>query len=376
MLKLSKILAKLLLGLLVCASFAWSMLALHYDAGMANSVLPFLYGALCVGVFCFLRPFLRALAAYFVLFVLLLVWWLSIEPQMVRDWAPEYSRLPRAEIQGNAVTLHNLRNFEYRSETDFTPRWETRTYDLDRLSGFDLFFSYWGSPHIAHTIASWEFSDGSHLAISIETRREQGESYSAVAGFFRQFELYYVVSDERDLVGLRTNYRSEDVYLYRLLMPAEEARAFLLDYLKTINRLSREPEWYNALSQNCTTTIRQHVKNIAAHRPWNWRILANGHLDELGYMRGSINTSQPFEVIKQRSRINQRAVAAGITPRVFRENQGGPPGPAGKRLGAFADEEDPVGGAQVGQGARDPAVPIFVLGVDGHFVDDAEPDLA
>ena len=118
------------------------------------------------------------------------------------------------------VTIQNVRNFKYRSETDYDQRWETRTYNLDQIRGVDLFLSFWGPTQIAHTIVSWEFDDGQHLAISIETRKAKGESYSALRGFFRQYELYYVVADERDLVGLRTNYRGEQVYLYRIRVPA------------------------------------------------------------------------------------------------------------------------------------------------------------
>jgi Domain of unknown function (DUF4105) len=130
-------------------------------------------------------------------------------------------------------------------------------------------------PEIAHTIASWEFDDGQNLAISIETRKEKGESYSALRGFFRQYELYYVVADERDLIGLRTNYRGEQVYLYRIRVPASQARALLVDYLKEVNRLSDHPQWYNALTPNCTTTIRGHAQNVGAGGRLDWPMAAS-----------------------------------------------------------------------------------------------------
>jgi Domain of unknown function (DUF4105) len=141
------------------------------------------------------------------------------------------------------LVLHNVRNFDYRSETDFTPRWETRTYDLAHLTGLDLVMSYWGSPWIAHTILSRTFADGPPLAISIETRRERAETYSALRGFFREYEIYYVAADERDLVRLRTNYRGEEVYLYRLATPPDRG-ALLLDYVKSMNALRDRPAWY------------------------------------------------------------------------------------------------------------------------------------
>jgi hypothetical protein len=217
-------------------------------------------------------------------------------------------------FDGDLVTLDNVRNFHYRSEDDFDESWETRTYDLSKLRGIDLFLSYWGSPLIAHTIASWEFEDGQHLAISIETRKEVGESYSAILGFFRQYELYYVASDERDVIGVRTNHRGEEVYLYRMRTPIPVARALLVDYLKTMNALALEPRWYNALSHNCTTTIRRHARQVAPRNPVSWKIFVNGFIDELGYDRGSMDTSLPFEELRSRSEITERARAAGDDP--------------------------------------------------------------
>ena len=245
------------------------------------------------------------------MFVAVLVWWLNIAPSNDREWSPDVAKLPRVVIDGDLVTVYNVRNFEYESESRFTERWETRTYDLSRLTGIDFYFSYWGSPHIAHTIASWDFGDGRPLAISIETRKEVGEEYSSVLGFFRQFELYYVVADERDVIGVRTNHRGELVRRYRLRTPPDIARVILLDYFKDINRLVDTPSWYNAISQNCTTTIRHHVKHVARVHLLNWRLLVNGHLDELGYMRGNIDNDLPFEEVRARADITERAQAAG-----------------------------------------------------------------
>jgi len=208
------------------------------------------------------------------------------------------------------VTIENIRNFDYRSETDFTEHWETRTYDLSKIQGLDIFLSYWGSPMIAHTIMSWDFGDGRPLAISIETRKEVGEEYSAVLGFFRQFELYYVVADERDVVRVRTNYRGEDVKVYRIQVSPKFARALLVDYLEKIDLLAEHPRWYNAFTHNCTTQIQNHVDSIATGNPFDWRIIVNGYIDELGYERGNLDTSLPFEELRQRANITERAKAA------------------------------------------------------------------
>ena len=291
----------------------WSCAALWFDGPTSRPVAGLLTGGFAVGAVLLLRlvrPRRRGLAAFCALFLVVLLWWLSLEPSNERDWQRDVARPATATIEGNRVTIRNVRNFDYGSETDYTERWEERTYDLLKLVGADFYLSYWGSPWIAHTIVSWTFSNAPPLAISIETRKEVGESYSAMRGFFRQFELYYVVADERDLIRLRTNFRGEDVYLYHLTSPVEVAREVLLDYLKEINRLAREPHWYNAAGQNCTTTIRHHMQNIARNDPWDWRILVNGLIDELGYARGTIDTSLPFVELRRRSAISERAKAA------------------------------------------------------------------
>jgi len=260
------------------------------------------------------RPLLRGLAVALLPIAAVALWWTSIPPSNTRDWAPDVARTARATFDGSRVTIQNVRNFKYRSESDYDQRWETRTFDLDRIRGVDLFLSFWGPTQIAHTIASWDFDDGQHLAISIETRKEKGESYSALRGFFRQYELYYVVADERDLVGLRTNYRGEQVYLYRIRVPAAEARALLVDYLEEVNSLAEHPQWYNALTQNCTTAIRGHAQNIGAGGRLDWRLLANGHLDQLLYERGLIDTSISFNDLRSRSNITEKAKAADDSP--------------------------------------------------------------
>jgi len=312
-----RILATIVLSMLVAIGVAWATLALWLDGPQSAP----LAGTLALGLvivivlsLALIRPLLGGLAVAIFPIVIVALWWTSIPPSNSRDWTPDVARTARATFDGSHVTIQNVRNFNYRSENDYDQRWETRTYDLDRIQGVDLFISFWGPTEIAHTIVSWDFSNGQHLAISIETRKEKGESYSALRGFFRQYELYYVVADERDLVGLRTNHRGEQVYLYRLRATPAQARALLVDYLDEVNSLADHPEWYNALTQNCTTTIRGHTQHIGAAGSLDWRMLANGHLDELLYERGQIDTSLPFTEIKVRSDITDKAKAADDSP--------------------------------------------------------------
>jgi hypothetical protein len=312
-----RLLATIVLSILVALGLAWATLALWLDGPQSRA----LAGMLVVGLvlvivlsLALIRPLLRGLTISLLPIVAVVLWWTSIAPSNNRNWTPDVARTARATFDGNRVTIQNVRNFNYRSENDYDQRWETRTYDLDRIQGLDLFISFWGPTEIAHTIVSWDFGDGQHLAISIETRKEKGESYSALRGFFRQYELYYVVADERDLVGLRTNYRGEQVYLYRIRVPPAQARALLVDYLDEVNSLADHPEWYNALTQNCTTTIRGHTQHIGAAGSFDWRMLVNGHLDELLYERGQIDTTLPFADLKVRSDITDKAKAADDSP--------------------------------------------------------------
>ncbi len=305
------------IALVVAAAIGWAGLSLWFDGPSSRALAGTLAVSFALGTIAtlvFVRPAQRALGVFLAIWLAVLAWWLSIAPRNDRDWQPDVARPATAEIRGDVLTVYNLRNFDYRSETDFTKRWEDRTYDLARLRGVDAFLSFWGPTLIAHTIMSWEFDDGRHLAISIETRKETGESYSALRGFFRQYELYYVVADERDLVRLRTNHRGERVYLYRLRGTPERARALLRSYLNEVNRLATRPKWYNAFTHNCTTTIRFHAQQAGLRNPWNWRILANGKADELLYLRGTIDRNLPFAELRARSDITAKAQAADQDP--------------------------------------------------------------
>jgi hypothetical protein len=305
------------LSAIVVASIAWGALALWIDGPDSRAFAGAMAGGLaliCILLAALVRPFLKGLVAALLPVVAVAAWWASLPPSNTRNWSPDVALTARAAFHGSYVTIRNVRNFKYRSEFEYDQRWETETYDLDRIRGIDLFVSFWGPTQIAHTIVSWEFDDGQHLAISIETRKEKGESYSALRGFFRQYELYYVVADERDLIGLRTNYRGEQVYLYRLRVSARQARALLADYLDEVNRLADHPRWYNALTQNCTTTIRGHAQNAGAGGRLDWRLLANGHVDQLLYERGQINTDLSLAELHKRSNITERAKAADDAP--------------------------------------------------------------
>jgi hypothetical protein len=317
--RLASTVGVVLLGLLTAAAGTWATLAMLYSGpqnevvrnGSAAAVaLASLTALIAVG---FRRWRWRVLGSYLVLFGALLAWWRGIEPSNDRDWQTDVAVQSRATIEGDVVTLHNIRNFDYRSETDYIPAYYDKRFELSKLVGVDLVAVYWMGPAIAHTFVSFAFADGEHLAISIETRKEKGEGYSTIKGFFRQYELFYVVADERDVIRLRTNHRHdppEDVYVYRVQGQIGGARALFVDYLKEINALNTRPAFYNTLTTNCTTNIWSHSLVNSAHVPFSWKILASGYVPEYLYETGRLDTRLPFAELRQRAHVNARARAA------------------------------------------------------------------
>ena len=309
--KILRSIVRVLLWFILGLATLWSVAALFFDVRISWLRVPLavVYALGIVAVWIFLRrPWKMIVTAAG--FVVVLLWWFSLQPSNNRDWLPDVAVLPYADIDGNQVVIHNIRNCDYRTETDYTVQHYDRKFDLDALRTVDLYLVTWGSPDIAHTMVSFGFTNGDYVCFSIETRKEKGEDYSALKGFFRQFELTYIIADERDVVRLRTNYRQgEEACLYRLQMTPEQGRKLFLDYLRRANELHDHPAWYNALTDNCTIAIRTQ-RDAAVRAPWDWRMLLNGRLDELLYERGTIVTNLPFAELKKLSNINLRARAA------------------------------------------------------------------
>ena len=294
---------------LLCAT--WATGALYFDFPVARAAAAIGFLILLLGALTFIPGKLRKLTAIFAAFALVALWWFTLKPVNNRPWQPDVALTAWAEIDGDVVTIHNIRHCDYRTETDFTAHWETRTVQLSRIAGMDLAMMYWGSPWMAHPIVSFRFADALPLCFSIETRKMIGQDYSALRGLYRQYTLICVVADERDSVRVRSNYRhGEDVYLYRTLASPAQARARFLEYIASINSLRDHPRWYNAITTNCTTNIR--TQRAAKDRaPWDWRLLVNGKGDELLYERHLIATGGlSFAELKRQSWINKRAQTA------------------------------------------------------------------
>ena len=327
-----QILFVVLAGLVVTGMTAWGAGVLYYlgpGGPRVRTILALAFAAATVVAFLALPGRLRTLFAFVVVFAALVGWWLSVAPSNDRDWLPDVAKAPWSTRTGDLVTIHNIRNFQYRTETDFVPRWETRTYDLAKLDSVDLVAVYWGSRAIAHTMLSFGFG-GDYIAMSIEGRKERGEGYSTTGGFFKQYELVYIAGDERDLIGVRTTYRNpqEDVYVYRVNGPPENARRVFLDYLRSMNEMRERPVFYNTLTTNCTTTVFLHARMNPERPPFSWKLLASGYVPQLLYELGRIDTTIPFAELERASRVNDKAHAAGDDPafsRRIREGLAIPP---------------------------------------------------
>ena len=305
-----------LLIVVVLSSAAWANLAISYQLPGSQAIrigacLVFDVVALGAVTGLVLRRYSRAVLVYAAVYAVLLVWWASINPSNDRDWAAAVAHGVTGSLESDRLSVQNVRNFSWDSETDFVERWEQRMYDLSKLQSLDLYLVYWMGPAIAHTIMSFGFQDGRHLDFSIEVRRIQDQEYSAIAGFFKKNELVYIGADERDLLTLRKA-RHEDVRVYRLGTPPGRVRALLVQYIHAANDLAAHPRFYNTLTTNCTTTIFEMTRAVTSSIPFDWRIILTGYLPSYLYERGAVDTSVSLEELSRRADVNGR-IDAGLS---------------------------------------------------------------
>ena len=316
----------LLTGLLLVGLTTWGALALYFLAPEPHALrtglaVAFGFLGLLATAGWYSRSWRRPAGITFGLALLpVLAVWSSAEPRNDRDWQTDVALLPYATLDGDRVTVHNIRNFDYRSETDYTPAYYDRTFDIQRLDRIDLMAAYWMGPEVAHVFLTFGFG-AEHLAISIEARKDKTRPYATLHGFFRQYELVYVVGDERDVIRLRTNYRAdppEELYLYPLRIPIENGRRIFLEYVRDMNALREHPRFYNTLTTNCTTMILDHASVNPNHVPYSWKVLLSGYGPEYLYDMGRLDRTLPFAELRDRAHINAAARAADQSPEFSR----------------------------------------------------------
>jgi hypothetical protein len=244
------------------------------------------------------------------LYLVVLVGWSFIRPSHDREWRGDVAVMPRATIVGDRVRITGVRDFDYRSRDDFTPRYEEREVSLSHLTGLDFFISYWMPGPVGHTFVSFIFDNAPPLNVSIETRPEVHGGFDRFASLCKKYELIYVVGEERDIVGVRTNFRDEDVYVYRLRLPAENARQLFLLYLARINQLADRPEFYHLLSNSCTVNIVRLANLVGRSGGFDIRHYLNGWVDRYFYDTRLLNATFPFAELRRRSRVNPSVMAA------------------------------------------------------------------
>jgi hypothetical protein len=323
--------ATLLVTLVVGSSAIWGAFALWYQApgGQARKILSVLLWAgfsLALMIALWHGRTAGGFLAFAAAFSVLLIWWQRIAPSNNRNWADDVAQMTTGTVDGNRVTLRNVRNFDWRSNTDYSQRWETRRYDLDRLESVDMIMSYWTGPAIAHMLISFGFDDGDHVVFSVEIRRERIETFSEIGGFFKEFELSVIAADERDVIRVRTNVRGEDTYLYCLRMPVSAMRSLFLEYIDEANTLARVPRFYNTITVNCTTLVYHMMQRIVGYLPLSYRLLFSGYLPEYVYRVGGLDQSYSLEELRARGRISERAKHADCSDTFSADIRHGIPG--------------------------------------------------
>ena len=319
-----------LLSVVIALMTIWVVFAIYYSNLSSNSlriVLSVIFALGTLAAFIFLPDRRHTLTWFLIVFGLVLFWWVRIPASNDRVWQRDVAKAPYAAVQGDEITIYNIRNLNYRTETDFDVRYYNKTFNLKRLDSVDLIAVYWMGDAIAHIMMSFGFEGKDYITFSIETRKEQGEEYSTIKGFFKQYELIYIAGDERDLIRVRTDYRKppEDVYLYRLGMPRDRMPKLFMQYIQQINAMQEKPEWYNTLTTNCTTNIIRHVRAYGGVARYNWKILLSGYAPQYIYELGGLDRRISFEELRKQSHINSIAQEIGNDPDFSRKIREGLP---------------------------------------------------
>ncbi|MBC9906719.1 DUF4105 domain-containing protein [Achromobacter xylosoxidans] len=306
---------RVIFSLVLILSALWGGLALAYrlpGGAVVQGAAALAWAGLCLyaAIALWRGRARRAAWTWLVGMAALCVWWQTLAPSNDRIWADDVARTLRGSVSGSIVTLDSVRNFDWQADTDtrYTARWESQQYNLNELVSVDMVLSYWGSPAIAHTLVSFGFTDGRHVVFSVEIRKERGEQFSEVGGFFKQFELSVIAAQERDILYVRAGPRAERVYLYPVDMPVAAMRELFLSYVRTANELADEPRFYHTVTANCTTLVYSMVRAIVPGLPMDYRILLSGYLPEYLYEQGGLDTSKPLAQLREQAYLGKPAL--------------------------------------------------------------------
>ena len=311
--KTRKVLWKLILLLVIVPAIGfiiiWSALAITY-AGVSDQNIRWALGSsfaivFLVSLFCFPR---RMLTIMFLLTASCAVfwWWTNLRPSHDRQWSQLSAVLPIVKIDGDTAAVQSIRNFKYAADGDYIPGYYDKTFDLNKIETLDLIISYWGDDEItAHSMLSFGFKGGGYLCVSVEARAEDGEEYSGIAGMFRKYELIYVLGDEIDLIGSRTGVRKERVYLYPTNTSPADVRKLFEKIAARVNQIAKTPEFYNTITDNCTTCLAYSGQSIVPPGSFDYRLLLNGYADQMACDNGWIATDDSFAETRERHYINQ-----------------------------------------------------------------------
>lgn len=260
-----------------------------------------------------IKPIIKIRYIFALAIFISLAYYFSMTPTNSADWSLDQQILPSAKVEGNLVTIENIRNFTYTSVSEYTPDYYTKTYDLDKIKTVDYLVEPFGDfSGAAHTFLSFGFEGGEYVSISVEVRKKKGQSFSAWRALLNQYEIMYVVGDERDVVKLRTNYRKDSVYMYPTKIDEAHAKQLFLSMIKRVNELHDRPEFYNLITNTCTTNIVRHVNEISEVKvPFSYKVLMPGYSDRLAYDLGLLDTTLPFDKIRENYKINEKALKYG-----------------------------------------------------------------
>jgi hypothetical protein len=289
----------------------WAAGAIYYDVcrgGKWGRLLALTWALGVIALFVAWQPIWKPFLALLGVTAVFIVWWLRQKPSHNRVWDPSVAVLPWAVRAEDVVTIEGIRNFEYRSLTDFTPRYEKRTMNLSNLKSADLIFFNWGIRLVSHPVVVFDFGPDGRICLSIEVRYRKGQNYAIVRSLYRQQELIFVVADERDAILRRTKYdENEEALMYRLHASADELRTAFLDYIEAIRSLHETPRWYNAVCANCTTSF---YRMPHSRFRFDWRVLCNGRLDRAFYEDGRLDRTLPFQELRQLASLKEIANSA------------------------------------------------------------------